>query len=292
MSNRKHYAREISPLYAMNSRKRLAELLFISLKEMNRLCSGDALYRTFPIKKKDKSVRIVDEPLRELKVVQKRIANLLGRIKAPDFLYCPVESRSHIDNAAQHRGSRVVHSLDVKKYFPNTKSRRVWTFFHREMRCSTDAAAVLTQLACLNEHLPTGSPLSPIMAYYAHVDIWEKVAQLARANGCVLTIYVDDMTISGERVPQKLIWAIKRVIHGGGLRYHKEKRAVARAVEVTGAVLRDGEILVANRHRDKLRKLKQIKSGLKWKDQSASLLGQLAGMQGVIDQVKAANGRH
>ena len=157
------------------------------------------------------------------------------------------------------------------------------------MGCSTDVAAVLRKVACCDGNLPTGSPLSPIMAYYAHMDIWEKVARIARANGCVITIYIDDVTLSGAKVPDGLVWEIKQVIHGGGLRYHKEKRAVDRRSEVTGVVLRDGEMLVANRHRNKLRKLKQANDRERRPEANKSLIGQLAGMRGTVDQIRSAN---
>jgi hypothetical protein len=96
------------------------------------------------VEKKDKSLRMVDNPRRELKVVQRRIATLLSRILPPTFLFCPVKRRSYVGNAQQHRDGRVVHSLDVKKYFPSTPSKRVHWFFHKVMLCSTDVAAVLT----------------------------------------------------------------------------------------------------------------------------------------------------
>ena len=183
---------------------------------------------------------------------------MLCRVTPPDFLFCPVKRRSSINNAEQHRGGRVVHSLDVKKYFPSAPSRRVYWYFHRVLGCSKDVAAVPRKIAC-DDYLPTGSPLSPIMAYYAHVDIWAKVARIAWEHGCVITIYIDDVTLSGAKVPMTLVWEIKQIIHGGGLRYHKEKRAVERGSEVTGVVLRKGEMLPTNRHRNKLRKLKQAK---------------------------------
>jgi hypothetical protein len=285
----KSYALERSPLYGLQSRSRLAGLLFVSPKELKRLSGDMHLYKHFHVKKKDKSLRPVEEPRRELKSVQRRIAELLARIMPPDFLFCPVKRRSYIGNAEQHRDSRVVHSLDVKKYFPSTPSRRVYWFFHQVMGCSTDVAAVLAKVACCDEHLPTGSPLSPIMAYYAHMDIWEEVARIARENGCVVTVYIDDVTVSGAKVPKALVWEMKKMIYGGGLRYHKEKRAVDRRSEVTGVVLRNGEMLVANRHRDKLRKLKQAKDRERGPEVNKSLLGQLAGMQGMVDQVRSAN---
>jgi hypothetical protein len=290
MPNRaKSYALERSPFYGLQSRSKLAGLLFVSRKELKRLSGDEHLYKHFHVKKKDKSLRPVDDPRRELKVVQRRIAELLARIMPPDFLFCPVKRRSHVGNAQQHRNGRVVHSLDVKKYFPNTPSRRVYWFFRTVMGCSKDVAAALAKVACCDGYLPTGSPLSPIMAYYAHMDIWEEVARIAREHGCVVTVYIDDMTLSGAKVARALVWEIKQVIHGGGLRYHKEKRAVDRRCEVTGVVLRDGEMLVANRHRDKLRKLKQAKDRERRPEANKSLMGQLAGMKGTVDQITSAN---
>jgi hypothetical protein len=84
------------------------------------------------------------------------------------------------------------------------------------------------------------------LAYYAHMDVWEKVAEVAHANGCIVTIYIDDVTLSGARVPEALVWQIKQIIHRGGLRYHKEKRSVDRPAEVTGVILRQGALLLPN----------------------------------------------
>ena len=283
----KSYERYKSPLHGLQSRRKLATLLFVSKKELKRLSGDDHLYTHFNVKKGEK-LRPVDSPRRELKVVQRRIADLLCRVTPPDFLFCPVKRRSSINNAEQHRGGRVVHSLDVRKYFPSTTSRRVYWFFHTVMGCSTDVAAVLRKIACCNDYLPTGSPLSPIMAYYAHVDVWEKVARIARTHGCVITIYIDDVTLSGTKVPMAVVWKIKQVIHAGGLRYHKEKRAVDRRSEVTGVVLRDGEMLPANRHRMKLRKLKQAKDRELRPRTNKSLMGQLAGIKGHVEQIVRA----
>jgi hypothetical protein len=286
----KSYAREKSPLYGLQSRSKLAALLFVSKKELKRLSGDEHLYTHFNVKKGEK-LRPVDSPRRELKVVQRRIGDLLSRMTPPDFLFCPVKRRSSISNAEQHRAGRVVHSLDVKKYFPSTPSQRVYWFFHSVLGCSTDVAAVLRKIACCADYLPTGSPLSPIMAYYAHVDVWEKAAQIAREHGCVISIYIDDVTLSGAKVPMTVVWEIKQIIHRGGLRYHKEKRAVERRSEVTGVVLRDGEMLPANRHRKKLRTLKQAKDRERRPGTNKSLIGQLAGMKGHVAQIASANDR-
>jgi hypothetical protein len=67
------------------------------------------------------------------------------------------------------------------------------------------------------------------------------------------------VTLSGDKVPMHVVWEIKQVIFGGGLRYHKEKRAVDRSAEVTGVILEKGEMLPPNRVRRKRRTLERAK---------------------------------
>lgn len=279
------YPLACSPLYQMPSKRKLAILLGVSMSDLRRLSGHEHLYTHFPVKKKDGTSRIVDNPRDQLKRVQRRLSGLLGRIAAPNVLFCPVKGRSYVDNAAHHRNGRVVHSLDIKKYFPSTARRRVYWFFNSVLRCPPDVATILARIACCDDHLATGSPLSPILAYYAHIDVWEEVARLASAHDCNLSIYIDDVTVSGIRVPGTLLWEIKKVIHASGLRYHKEKRAVDRPCEVTGVVLRAGRLCVPNRQHKKLREARRQKD----RNPDPKSLGTFAGLVGQADQIANAN---
>jgi hypothetical protein len=69
--------------------------------------------------------------------------------------------------------------------------------------------------------------------------------------GCILSVYMDDLTISCERVPGQVIWAIKKEIYRRGLRYHKERSYAGKTAEVTGVLIREGKLLVPNRQRKK-----------------------------------------
>ncbi|WP_375379615.1 reverse transcriptase domain-containing protein [Bradyrhizobium japonicum] len=116
-------------------------------------------------------------------------------------------------------------------------SSRVYWFFRTILKCEADVADTLTRLSTYRKRLPTGSPLSPFLAYFAYSDTWEKVASVARTHGLTLTVYVDDVTLSGRRVPRKIVWEIQKVIHASGLRYHKEKTYFDRAAEITGVIV-------------------------------------------------------
>lgn len=287
--NSKSQTHEISqsPLYKLRSRSKLARMLGVSIGELRRLSVGPNRYRERDIPKRSGGSRHIEDPIRPLKIVQARLARLLGLITPPEYLYCPVKRRCYVTNAAQHANNRVVRSLDVKKYFPSTSARRVFWFFLRVMRCERDVAGLLTGIATYEEHLPTGSPLSPIMAFFAHHDVWEAIAAFCKARGYVLTVYVDDCTISGERVPKRDLWVVKQLIHGAGLRYHKEKAFIDRPAEITGVIAFRGQLTPPNRQ---MKKLRQARTRFE-QGERAELVDQIVGLEGQIKQISAANQR-
>ncbi len=277
-----------SPLYKLRSRSKLAKLLRISNGDLRRLCHGDALYREFDLPKKSGGMRHVENPARPLKLAQAHLARLLSRIAPPDYLYCPVRGRCYVSNALQHAGHRVVRSLDIKKFFPSTTSSRVFWFFHKILRCERDVAGVLARLSTYKSHLPTGSPLSPILAFFAHIDMWEAIADICRSRGFTLTVYVDDCTVSGQHVTKRDMWLIKQEIHRTGLRYHKEKAYFDGFAEVTGVILRDRTVVAPNRQ---LLKLRQADVALPLADeaQRRNLENKIAGLRGQLRQISLAN---
>lgn len=289
MKNHNTYPIEDSPFFKLSSRSRLARLLNISNKDLRKLSkSAPTAYSEFDRIKKNGGKRRVENPARPLKLVQARVARLLSRVAPPDYLFCPVKGRCYVTNAAKHRGNRVVRCLDIRKYFPNTPSRRVFWFFHTIMKCERDIAAELTTLATYKRHLPTGSPLSPILAYFAYIDVWDAIAAICKEHSLTLTVYIDDVTISGSSVPTSVIWQIKQAIHKAGLLYHKEKSYIDRPAEITGVIVAGNELRVPNRQH---KKLAEIKSDLRNKKNRTEfdekkLNGRLVGLQGQINQVK------
>ena len=291
MRKRGGYALTASPLYRASSRRRLAVLIGISNGELRFLQSGDLLYQEKDIPKRSgNGTRHIENPTRRLKITQARIAKLLMRVAPPDFLFCPVKGRSYVDNAAAHMGARVVRCLDIKNFFPSVPSRRVFWFFHKVMECERDIAALLTSMSTYKGHLPTGSPLSPILAYFAYLDLWEKVSAFCTARGLRLTVYIDDCTISGNSVTDADLWEVKQLIYSYGLRYHKEKTYRRGFAEVTGVIVRSGYITVPNRQLKKLREGKRqiVTDGV---NASPELKGTVNGLLGQVRHVAVVNAR-
>lgn len=276
-----------SQLYKLTSPRRLADVLGLAEPELRAMAVGSDRYRQFEIEKKSGGKRPVEDPIAPLKRVQSRIAKMLARIEPPPFLFCPVKGRCYVSNAARHRGSRVVHCLDIKKFFPNTPRVRVIAFFQNVMGCRGDVAGLLGDLCTFEGHLPTGSPLSPILAYYSYQDMWAEIAAFCAVKGYTLTVYVDDVTISGAKVPRADVWQVQRMIHRTGLRYHKLKHYVDTPAEITGVVVRDGKVVVPNRQRLKHRQTMLALQQLGSADQR--LQGRLTGLAGQMRQIASLN---
>ena len=273
----KRYQLKDSPLFRLRSRKKLAKLLRVSanaLEEIRR--RKDLYYRRWkhkilkddekgawlkhsPAPEQADSYRPIDIPDPRLKAIQTRIADLLGRVKAPDFLFSPVRGRSYVDNAAYHKEAKTFWLLDVADYFPSCSANNVARFFHHELDCSPDVTAVLVYLVTLDGCLPQGSPCSPILAYYSNSHIWLAVDKLVKGRGCRLSLYADDITISGDMVPKALIWEIKKIIYSNGLRLKgsKEVSLIQAPADITGVIVKNSATYLPNRQLKLLTELKQ-----------------------------------
>ncbi|MFB1486846.1 MULTISPECIES: reverse transcriptase family protein [unclassified Thiocapsa] len=253
------YAHTQSPFYRLASKRRLAELLGLDAAGLRRIAKycQESGYNEWDNQSESGKTRRIESPKPELSRVQKRVATLLSRITPPDFLYCPVKGKSYVKNALIHETGAELICLDVKSYFASTPSRRVFWFFQRIMECSKDVAGILAVLSTYQGHLPTGSPTSPILSFYAHCDMWAAIASLALEYECRLSVYMDDITISGPRVPERLVWEVKQAVFRNGLLYHKAKRfQQGRAREVTGVILGPDGPKLPHRHYEKLGRLR------------------------------------
>lgn len=290
-SNVKYHQLHDSPFYKLRSRKRLAELLWSNPVAISALIKGDH-YNTWKREKSSGGLREIEAPHAPLKRVQARIANLLSRIQPPDFLTNPVKKRSYVDNAAKHVNGSEFASFDIADYFPSCTSKRVAWLFGNLLECSPDVTAILVKLVTRNGRLPQGSPASPILAYLAHSDMWALLDKLASDHNCQITVYADDITISGPRVPGELMWQVRRAVelHGFNLKEEKERRARGGVADITGVICKDGKLTVPNRQRRKAVKLKEELDAARSPSAQKRIGQRLAGLKSQRQQIELANG--
>ncbi|WP_350334409.1 reverse transcriptase family protein [Coralliovum pocilloporae] len=288
---RAKYQLRDSPFFRLKSKGKLARILQISPAKLKKLSKLEGGYIQFQKPKKNGGNRDISAPIPPLKSVQARVAVLLGRIAPPDYLFAPVEGRSYVDNAARHIGAEALRLLDIEDFFPSCTINKVIWFFHSKMECSTDVALILARIATYDGVLPQGSPCSPILAYFAYIDMWETINELVESAGCKLSVYADDLTISGSTVPEVTIWEIKKTLFQHGHRYavQKERARKGRAAEVTGVIVTRGRVTAPNRQRQKIyavrENLKNTKSAKDTKRFEVQLRGRLAQLR----QIDAGN---
>lgn len=126
------------------------------------------------------------------------------------------------------------------------------------------------------------------MAFYAYYDVWEEVNRLVKDGGAIGSLYIDDLTISGLKVPNRLMWKIKKVIHRSGLRYHKEKVFIDRPAEITSVILQGARLLPPNRQLLKRHRVQRAVIVASDKER-ALLLKQLDGLIGQASQISSIN---
>ncbi len=208
-----------SQLYKVTSPGELAKRVGVELSELEDLANRDDNYKRFKIGKQKK--RAVQEPKDRLKKAHLKIARWLGRIETPGYLHSAVRGRSYITNARAHSAETNLVKVDIRSFFQNVTTHAVYLFFAQTMRCRNDAAMLLAKLLTVDGHLPTGSPVSPILSYFAHKRMFDAIAELADELGLRFTVYVDDMCLSGEKAVRATLFRVRGIIAKHGLRSHK-----------------------------------------------------------------------
>lgn len=153
-------------------------------------------YRQFKLKKRSGGERLIDEPERQLKRVQRLILRrLLGQLRSHPAAHGFEHGRSIVTNALPHARRAVVLRLDVQDFFPSTKPERVQAYFRR-VGWGAEASALLAKLCTHRGGLPQGAPTSPRLSNLVNFRLDARLTALARRHGAAYTRYADDMTFS------------------------------------------------------------------------------------------------
>lgn len=255
---RKRYPLNQSPLFLLQRREKLAELLKLPLGAVEGLAnSNPPRYRCFERSSLQpdgsKKKRHIEWPYRELQRVQRRIAQLLDRIEPPEYLHSAFRGRSYVTNALQHQLDERLAKIDIRAFFPKSSGQRVFDCFRYAFGCSPDVAAVLTKLTTKDGHLPTGGSTSCILSFYAYQRMFDEIHALAKGRGIVMTCCVDDMTFTGEGATPGFLNEVRLIVGGYQLKTHKRRYFEAwQAKVVTGVVLTPRGVRLPNRRRRKL----------------------------------------
>ncbi|MBN9219298.1 MAG: retron Ec67 family RNA-directed DNA polymerase/endonuclease [Mesorhizobium sp.] len=181
-------------------------------------------YDYFEIPKKNGGRRLIAAPNSRLKLVQTRLAGLLGRIEAELEGKRTTKARvvSHgfktgfsiVTNAAHHRNRRWVFNADLQDFFPRINFGRVYGFFIKDRNFQLDPkiATIIAQIACHNNMLPQGSPCSPVISNLITHILDIQLNKMASKHHCTYTRYADDLTFSTNE--KEFPEAVARLVRG------------------------------------------------------------------------------
>lgn len=200
--------------------------------------------------------------------IHKRLSFLLSSIQTKEYLFSGTKGKSCPDNARYHleNSNNYIVKLDLKGFFPSVTFDSILKFFEKDLKCSTSVAKSLAKILTFKDYLPTGSPVSMVMAYYANKRMFDEIDQVVIDYGCKMSLWVDDIIISGDKAV-KVSWEARKIITKHGLSYNKKKFKIYQPSdnkEITGVIITaKGEAKLRNRSHLKIHHLKNKKDKTK-----------------------------
>ncbi|MCO5113285.1 MAG: reverse transcriptase family protein [Bdellovibrionaceae bacterium] len=202
----------------------------ISFAELSHIVKNPNSYYKESLKvtkKKDKAgnfkTRKTEVPCPKLKLIHKILKNELNNIKMPDYVMA-TKGRGHVLNAQQHIGSKFLLNMDIANFYPSSRSDYVFRFFCDQLEMPADIAKFVTGLVVYNQHIPTGSPISTVLTYLMHKDLFDEIFNLSYKNNIKFSLYIDDMSFSSNLpIPLWFRANVNKIIKKHNLKIKKSK---------------------------------------------------------------------
>ncbi len=158
----------------------------------------DLKYVEFSVPKKSGDPRIISAPSTALKILQRKLSQVLYSVYEPKAtVHGFVPSRSILTNAEQHLHKRFVLNIDLKDFFKSIHFGRVrGIFIAPPYNRPKDVATVLARICCYSGKVPQGAPTSPIISNMVCTRMDSQLRLLAKEFKCTYTRYADDITFS------------------------------------------------------------------------------------------------
>ena len=126
--------------------------------------SASKRYKKTSIKKRDGSDRIIYQPARELKAIQRVILNdILSKLPIHKSVYAYRRGISLKEHTLAHRNGNFTTRLDFRNFFNSIDAADIRKYInnnysHIDSKWSTDDTELLVKLVCFKGALTVGSP--------------------------------------------------------------------------------------------------------------------------------------
>ncbi len=231
--------------------------LGISLKTLYTLSNEIRRhYRPVSVPKGNGEVRRLTVPDRELKSVQKRIAEvILPIMPISPYAMAYRVGGSPLQNASCHVGKPRLLKLDIRHFFDNIIYSTIREYAFPEKQFSEEIRTLLSLLCSYKDTLPQGAPTSPAISNIIMKGFDDYLGNWCGERNITYTRYCDDMTFSGDFDTEEVIEVVRHELKKLGL-YLNDKKTIkvhdGQRKIVTGIVVNE-KVSVSSSTRKKIR---------------------------------------
>lgn len=172
------------------------------------------------------SHRKISAPDPRLKAIQRKLADCLAKLPLEDGIYGGPKT-SIMDAVWPHCDKPLLIKMDLKNFYPSIKARRVRNYF-KTILDEPALASEFTRLCTTQGHLAQGAPSSPVLARLVMEEafIAAKRALKEMDERCEVSVWVDDVTISGPAGIKKAQKTIQRIFEKHGFAVNELKTEI------------------------------------------------------------------
>lgn len=250
-------------LYKTNSKKKLAAIFNIDLKELINISDFPTYKSFYKMKKNGKERRKIEYASGDLNIIQHRIHKFLCNVNKPKFITGGVKSKNIITNGKIHKNNDYWIKFDISDFYVNCSRNNIYNFFLNDLKCSPDVSKILTNLTTFDGHLIQGSSSSLDLSYFAYSKMFDELDDLSVYNNLSFSSYVDDFTFSSNS-PIDITYLSKNVIKILNYYGHNSKKQKVRYYNdrknklITGIIVtKNNKIRVPNYNRNKIIQLRE-----------------------------------
>ena len=186
--------------------------------------------------------RELAKPRGDFKRLLKDIDRQLKKYPLPPYFFGSRKGASAIDSALVHRDSAYILKIDLKRFFPKTTHHRVKNALS-QLTSDDKTTNLLTELCTYDHRLPQGFPTSSTIAELVLLPLGRRLRGLCDTYNLKLSIYIDDICISGGHILNDLEVKILDLFRDMRYKWNPEKKmlvSVDNGITITGVLLKDG----------------------------------------------------
>jgi RNA-directed DNA polymerase len=216
--------------------------------------SAPKRYKQYTIPKRSGGFRLIAQPSRELKTLQRFVmSNVLRRFPVHGSAMAYVSGKGISDNARIHRRNPIILKLDFENFFPSIRVidwKRFLDTYHPTAVSKEDSLLVTYilfwgQKSGTPKCLSIGAPTSPMLSNILLFELDKQISRIATETGTIYTRYADDITISGRDIGsviscEKAIRKVVAALRSPRLKFNDDKRGLYTKGQkrmVTGLIL-------------------------------------------------------